>query len=295
MSLPQHIPVMPTESLDALALHPGAVAVDGTLGGGGHTVRMLEAVGPQGRVVAIDRDPQAVASAEANISDPRLHLVHGSYADLPEILVEFGLERGDALLLDLGLSSDQLADESRGFSFQAEGELDLRFDPTRGEPAWRLLERLSEKHLADAIYAYGEERHSRRIARRIVEVRRQQPIRTADQLAEIARRCVPRSKNHRIHPATRTFQALRILVNEELDTVATALRRIPEAVRVGGRVAIISFHSLEDRLVKNAFRDDPRYEVLTKKPLQASESEVACNPRARSAKLRIAEITACTN
>ena len=290
MNAPIHIPVLPQEVLDALQLRPGDLAVDGTLGGGGHTARLLDAVGDQGRVVAIDRDPQAVAAAEERFSDPRLTLVHGSYADLPEILVELDLPHADGVLLDLGLSSDQLADDTRGFSFSAEGELDLRFDPTRGEPAWRYLERLSEKHLADAIYQYGEERFSRRIARHIAEVRRREPIRTAAQLAAIAQKCVPRARHHRIHPATRTFQALRILVNAELEAVETALRRLPECVRVGGRVAIISFHSLEDRLVKNAFRDDPRYGVITKKPLQATAEEIAANPRARSAKLRIAEI-----
>ena len=160
--------------------------------------------------------------------------------------------------------------------------------PSRGEPAWQLLERLSEKHLADLIYQNGEERFSRRIARKIVDARRANPIRQADQLAELVRRCVPRSRGHNIDPATRTFQALRIAVNEELSSLERALARMPDRLRPGGRLAIISFHSLEDRIVKNAFRNDERLEVLTRRPLRPSEEEILRNPRARSAKLRVA-------
>lgn len=289
-SPPLHIPVLVEETIAGLACVPGMTVVDGTLGGGGHTARLSRQVSPDGLVLAIDRDPAAVAAAERRFKNHRVELVHGSYADLPEILVQYGLETVDGVLLDLGLSSDQLADEARGFSFTSTGELDLRFDPTRGEPAWRMLGRLSEKHMADMIYTYGEERFSRRIARKIVGQRKVQPVRTAQALAQLVSQCVPRSRNHRIHPATRTFQALRIAVNDELQAVEHVLHRLPECVRVGGRVAIISFHSLEDRLVKNAFRDDDRYEVLTRKPIQASPEEVAANPRSRSAKLRLAEI-----
>jgi 16S rRNA (cytosine1402-N4)-methyltransferase len=192
-------------------------------------------------------------------------------------------------LLDLGFSSDQLADSERGFSFQSEGTLDLRFDTTRGEPAWRLIERLSAEHLADLIYKYGEERLSRRIARRIVEVRRATPIQTAGELARVIRSAVPRTRDERIDPATRTFQALRIYVNEELKWLEVALRRLPDCLRPGGRMAVISFHSLEDRLVKEAFRDNARLLVNTRRPLRATEEEIAANPRSRSAKLRIAE------
>jgi 16S rRNA (cytosine1402-N4)-methyltransferase len=199
-----------------------------------------------------------------------------------------GMDLVDGVLLDLGMSSDQLADPSRGFSFDSDGPLDLRFDTSEGEPAWRLVNRLGAEHLADLIYYYGEEKHSRRIARTVVQHREGNPIHTARQLAEIVRQCVPRARTDRIDPATRTFQALRIAVNDELKSLEIALRRIPQCLRPQGRLAIISFHSLEDRRVKEAFRDDPRYEALTKKPIRPSEEEVAANPRARSAKLRVA-------
>jgi 16S rRNA (cytosine1402-N4)-methyltransferase len=194
----------------------------------------------------------------------------------------------DGILLDLGISSDQLADEDRGFSFHSSGPLDLRFDTTRGEPAWKLLARLSADHLADLIFQYGEERHSRRIARAVVEARSRQPVTTAAQLAEIVRRSVPGNQPQRIDPATRTFQALRIFVNGELKWLEVALRRLPGCLRQGGRLVVISFHSLEDRLVKEAFRSNERLEVLTRRPVLPSDEEVAANPRSRSAKLRVA-------
>ena len=200
-----------------------------------------------------------------------------------------GIAQVDGILLDLGLSSDQLADDQRGFSFSSTGPLDLRFDPMRGEPAKRLINRLSAEHLADLIYHYGEERYSRRVARAIVERRREKPIETAAELAELVRRCVPRSAVERIDPATRTFQALRIAVNDELKSLEIGLRRLPECLRPGGRLAIISFHSLEDRRVKDAFRNDPRLQVLTRKPIIAEPVERDENPRSRSAKLRVAE------
>jgi 16S rRNA (cytosine1402-N4)-methyltransferase len=181
-----------------------------------------------------------------------------------------------------------LADESRGFSFDAAGELDLRFNREEGEPAWRLLARLPEKEIADLVYEYGEERYSRRIARQIVEQRKGMPIRTAAELAALVRRCVPRSDKERIDPATRTFQALRIAVNRELESLKLALARFPDRLTDGGHLAIISFHSLEDRLVKQSFRDDSRLEAVTKKPVTASDAEVRRNPRSRSAKLRAA-------
>jgi 16S rRNA (cytosine1402-N4)-methyltransferase len=199
-----------------------------------------------------------------------------------------GITTVDGILLDLGLSSDQLADAQRGFSFSSSGPLDLRFDPMQGKPAWRLLERLSAEHLADLIFNCGEERYSRRIARAIVEQRREKPIETAAELAELVRRCVPRKRNDRIDPATRTFQALRIAVNEELKSLEIALRRFPDCLRPGGRLAVISFHSLEDRRVKEAFRSDPRLEALMRKPAVPSIGEIQANPRARSAKFRVA-------
>jgi 16S rRNA (cytosine1402-N4)-methyltransferase len=283
-----HIPVMLPETLEALQPSPGGIFVDGTLGGGGHTRAIAELVGDTGRVIAVDLDPQAVRRAEQHLAGLPVAVAAASYADIPEVLTELAISQVDGILLDLGLSSDQLADPDRGFSFQSEGELDLRFDTERGEPAWRLLARLSEEHLADLIFQLGEERFSRRIARKVVEQRRTAPIRTAAELAHLLRSCVPRSKGHSIDPATRTFQALRIAVNDELGALRTALRRLPDCLKEGGRLAIISFHSLEDRLVKEAFRDDPRLAVLTRKPIQASEVEVSRNSRSRSAKLRVA-------
>jgi 16S rRNA (cytosine1402-N4)-methyltransferase len=284
-----HVPVLLREVLESLAPTEGGVFVDGTLGGGGHTRALLDRVGSSGRVIAVDLDPAAVQRAEQSLGGRPLAVANASYTDIPEVLDELGIDAVDGILLDLGLSSDQLADAARGFSFQSDGELDLRFDPEHGEPAWRMLGRLSEEHLADLIFQYGEERFSRRIARRIVEERRTHPIRTAAQLAELVRSCVPRSKGHSIDPATRTFQALRIAVNGELDALKIALRRLPDRLKPGGRLAIISFHSLEDRIVKEAFRDDPRLAVVTRKPIEANDEEVNRNGRARSAKLRVAD------
>jgi 16S rRNA (cytosine1402-N4)-methyltransferase len=284
-----HIPVMLEEVLAGLAPQPGQVLVDATAGGGGHLRRLAESVGPQGRVLAIDRDPAAIERLAGELPGGPAILIWGNYADLPEILAEQGLPQVAGILLDLGLSSDQLADTERGFSFNIDGTLDLRFNPQSGEPAWRLIQRLSAEHLADLIYQYGEERQSRRIARAIVDARRREPIRTARHLAEIVRGAVGARYRDRIDPATRTFQALRIAVNHELENVRLALKRFPDCLEPGGRLAVISFHSLEDRLVKEAFRDDPRWTPLTRKPLRPSDLEILRNPRSRSAKLRLAE------
>lgn len=289
--LPQHVPVMLDEIVHWLAVREGQTIVDGTLGGGGHTRALAERVGRSGRVISLDRDPAALAAAEQNLQGLSVTLVESNYCDLPEVLQQLDVEYVDGVVLDLGLSSDQLADPQRGFSFDSPGPLDLRFNPDEGEPASRLVNHLREQNLADLIYAYGEERYSRRIARAIVEERRKKPIETAAELATLVRRVVPRSnKGERIDPATRTFQALRIAVNEELKSLEIALKRMPDCLRTGGRLAIISFHSLEDRLVKEAFRDNPRYEPLERKPIRPHPQEVARNPRARSAKLRVAAV-----
>lgn len=284
-----HIPVLFNEVLEQLQPAPGGIFVDGTLGGGGHTRALAERVGPEGRVIAVDLDNVAVERASITLAGMPVAVANASYADIPEVLDEVGVAAVDGVLLDLGLSSDQLADAARGFSYLSEGELDMRFDLDQGEPAWRMIARMSEEHLANVIYQYGEERFSRRIAKKIVEQRRSAPIRTATQLAELVRSCVPRSRGHNIDPATRTFQALRIAVNGELDALQTALKRLPAYLKPGGRLAIISFHSLEDRIVKEAFRDDERLNAITRKPIVASEEESNRNPRARSAKLRVAE------
>ena len=290
MPEPRHIPVMLDQVVQLLVPQRGQTLVDGTLGGGGHTRRLAECVGDTGMVIAMDRDPEAIVAAEQNLRGLPIQLVHSSYRDLPEVLQQLDIAGVNGILLDLGLSSDQLAAKQRGFSFDSEGPLDLRFDPEDGEPAWQLLQRLPEKQLADLIYEYGEERYSRRIARRIVERRKKESIRTASQLASLVRTCVPRRRGAGgIDPATRTFQALRIAVNAELEHLRVALRRIPDCLLIGGRVAIISFHSLEDRMVKQAFRDDMRYEAISKKPIRPDEQEVQQNPRSRSAKMRVAQ------
>lgn len=282
-----HISVMPREILAALAPKPGGVFADGTLGGGGHTRLLAEAVGPTGKVVAVDRDPIAIARAEVSLRGMPVLLAQANFDELPEVLEEAAVDRVDGVVLDLGLSSDQLADRERGFSFDGDGELDMRFDPTSGEPAWRLLARLRENEIADLIYQYGEERCSRRIAREVVAARRLAPIKSVRQFADLVRRCVPRGVD-RIDPATRTFQALRIAVNDELGSLQRALAALPDCLKQGGVLAILSFHSLEDRIVKEAFRSDERLEIVTKKPLTASDEETSQNPRSRSAKLRVA-------
>jgi 16S rRNA (cytosine1402-N4)-methyltransferase len=290
MSAPRHVGVLISEVLAGLNPQPGGVFVDGTLGGGGHATAIAQRVGPNGRVIALDRDPAALEAARTNLVGLPIELVHANFCDLPEVLAERHIAAVDGILLDLGLSSDQLADVERGFSFDSEGPLDLRFDPLFGEPASRLVNRLSAEHLADLIFHYGEERFSRRIARAIVEQRHHQPIETSARLAEIVRRAIPAAaRQQRIDPATRTFQALRIAVNNELKSLDIALRRLPDCLKPGGRMAVISFHSLEDRPVKEAFRNDPRLHSLDRKPIVPHEAEIARNPRSRSAKLRIAE------
>lgn len=286
---PLHVPVLLEEVIAGLDPQPGQIFVDGTLGGGGHTRALAERVGSQGLIIALDRDLVAVDAAAERLAGLPVKLLAASYADLPQVLDECGVAAVHGILLDLGLSSDQLADSERGFSFDAPGPCDLRFDASSGDPAWRLVERLPEKELADLIYEYGEERFSRRIARKLVAVRREQTLRSSRDIATVVRSCVPRSRDsERIDPATRTFQALRIAVNDELGNLRRALKSMPDCLQPNGRLAVISFHSLEDRLVKWAFREDPRLQPLTKKPITSGPAELARNPRARSAKLRIA-------
>jgi 16S rRNA (cytosine1402-N4)-methyltransferase len=273
----------------------GARIIDGTLGGGGHTRLLAEAVGADGLVIAIDRDPHAIERGARELAGLPVRFAQANYCDIPEVLDALAIDAVDGVLLDVGLSSDQLADESRGFSFEADGPLDLRFDPTEGEPAWRIVNRLKADHLADLIYEFGEERYSRRIARRIVLAREKQPIRSAREFALLVRSAIPRQKQpSRIHPATRTFQALRIAVNQELKSLQIALQRIPQRLLPSGRLVVISFHSLEDRLVKQAFRNAQIWECLTRSPIEASDDETNRNPRSRSAKLRAAQIAPLT-
>ncbi|MAI34592.1 MAG: 16S rRNA (cytosine(1402)-N(4))-methyltransferase [Planctomycetaceae bacterium TMED240] len=283
---------MPNEIVHWLGEISPSVIVDGTYGGGGHAALLLETLpADQGHLVGLDRDPAVSERVESEQHDPRLNVFLGSYEKAPQALAALELSIADGAVLDLGLSSDQLADPHRGFSFtRASAELDLRFDPESGQSAAQWLAWNKEADIANAIYRYGEERYSRRIAREIVARRRREAsVKTVEDLVDVCKRCVPRSKNHDIHPATRTFQALRIVVNDELGALERTLQSAPDWISERGRLAIISFHSLEDRIVKNTFRDDPRWNVLTKKPLRPSEHEVEQNPRSRSAKLRVAE------
>ncbi len=288
MSPPLHIPVMPAEILRLLDPQPGQIVVDCTVGAGGHTRLLAAKIAPTGRVIGLDQDPTMLDVARPHLAGLPVTLLHRNFEDLPSVLQELQIGPVDAILADLGFCSDQLANPQRGLSFQHDGPLDMRLDPTRGEPASALVRRLREKELADVFWQYGEERHSRRIARKIVGTRQATPLTTTGQLAELVRRCVPRSKGHGIDPATRVFQALRIAVNDELGALERFLVQLPECLKPGGRAALISFHSLEDRLVKRAFRQPELWEELTRKPVTAGEEECRGNPRARSAKLRVA-------
>jgi len=287
----RHVSVLPAEVLAGLCPTPGQVLVDCTLGAGGHARLLAERLEGQGRLIALERDPAMLDLARPRLAGLPVTLVQASFDELPEVLREQGQERVDAVLADLGICSDQLDMPERGFSFSQPGPLDMRMDPGSGEPARALLRRLNERDLADLFWRYGEERFSRRIARRIVEQRQRQPLETTEQLADLVRRCVPRPPKWRpgsIDPATRVFQALRIAVNDELEALERLLAVLPSCVKPGGRAAVISFHSLEDRKVKETFRKSDIWEALTRKPVQAGEEEVQRNPRARSAKLRVA-------
>ena len=293
---PRHRSVLLDEVIAGLAPVEGAVLVDGTVGAGGHAAALARRVGATGRIIGLDRDPAMLALAANATAGLPATLVHAPIRAMREVLDELGISTVQGVLLDLGLSSDQLAWTHRGFSFTAEGPLDMRFDPGPGEStisrptAAELLSTLPERELAQVFFDYGEERFSRRIARRIVEVRRQAPVSTTRQLAELIRQSVPgRFRHGPIDPATRVFQALRILVNDELGHLDAILLRLPEILAPGGRAAVISFHSLEDRRVKWAFRTNPELLALTRKPVTATAQEVAVNPRAQSAKLRVAE------
>jgi 16S rRNA (cytosine1402-N4)-methyltransferase len=285
---PRHVPVLSRELLELVDPRPGQVIVDATLGAGGHAVLLARAVAPEGRLLGLDRDPAMLALARQRLAGLPVTTACADFAQLREALDQMGYDRVDAVVADLGVCSDQLDDAGRGFSFGRPGPLDMRLDPGEGESAADLLRRLGERELADIFWRYGEERYSRRIARKIVEARRVAPLETTEQLAELVRRCVPRSRGHAIDPATRVFQALRIAVNDELGSLDRLLEALPGCLKPGGRAALISFHSLEDRRVKQTFRDREVWEPVTRKPVQAGEEEVRSNPRARSAKLRVA-------
>ena len=278
-----HVPVLLSESIAQLAVRPGGRYLDATVGAGGHTRSILEAA-EDVRVTAVDRDEDAISTARANLTEyeDRIEFWHGNFADFPQPTDGF-----DGIIADLGVSSGQLDIPERGFSFRHSAPLDMRMDRQQSLTAADIINHWDERKLADVFYHYGEERFSRRIARAIVQRR---PFQTTTDLAEAIVRARPgRHRYVKIHPATRVFQALRIAVNEELKSLETLLERAPSLMTVGGRIGVISFHSLEDRRVKHCFRDDPQLEVLTKKPIVPQGSEQVANPRSRSAKLRIAE------
>lgn len=305
----QHIPVLFAEVLAALAPRPGGVYLDGTLGGGGHAAGVLAAAQPGGTLIGIDADPAALAAAREHlvadgIPPASFILHHGRFGDMQSIAHSYGIREVDGILLDLGVSSYQLDTPARGFSFTADGPLDMRLDPTGGPSAADLVNDLAEETLADLIYRYGEERLSRRVARQIVERRAKQPFTTTVDLATVVARAVGRGKHERIHPATRTFQALRIAVNAELDQLERALPQAVDLLRGGGRLAVISFHSLEDRIVKRFMQarargcvcppdlpqcvcgHEPEAVLVLAKSQAPRKDELERNPRSHSARLR---------
>lgn len=288
-----HIPVLPRQVLELLAPRPGEVFLDCTLGRGGHCALILPRLEPGGRYIGLDMDPANVAHVRERLAPGAASrdLLHANFAQARAVLDSLGIEGVDGLLADLGFASCQMDDPQRGLSFMNDGPLDMRLDPTSPTSAAELVNELSERELADLIFRYGEERLSRKIAGKIVDARPKTPIKSTGQLAALCAQAYgPARYRQRIDPATRTFQALRIAVNGELDNLAGLLDALPGLMKNGGRAAIISFHSLEDRMVKQAFvryAQEGRAEKLTKKPVEADETEVAENRRSRSAKLRV--------
>lgn len=283
---PGHLPVLPEEALRFLNPQPGEIWVDGTTGGGGHARLIAERLGTTGRLIALDQDPTMLALAKQRLETLPVTMVHANFDQLQEVLQNLGIPQVNGVLADLGFSSDQVNDPARGLSFKQNGPLDMRLDASIGSTAADLVNTMSEAGLADLIFEYGEERKSRWVAKRIVERRQDRKFETTEELAELVRKCVPRSG--KLDPATRVFQALRIAVNDELGALERLLSVLPRVLAPGGRAGIISFHSLEDRRVKQAFRKPELWKVLTKKPAEATDAEVARNPRSRSAKLRVA-------
>ena len=287
-----HVPVLLREVLQVLELAPDLKVVDGTLGGGGHSKAILQRIGPTGRLIALDRDARMVDLSGPRIAGPNVHVVHAPYSHLPRVLTDLNLGPVDRILLDLGWCSDQLADPERGFSFQVNSPLDLRYDTTTGQPAWKWLATVTEDQLAHVIFEFGEDHLARQHARRIVAFRQQQPLQTTfDLVAAITGQPAPwrgTGPDSR-HPATQVFQALRIAVNQELEQLHEALHGVCDScLKPHGILAVLSFHSLEDRMVKQAFRDPTRWEALLSKPLSASPAEQRLNPRSRTALLRAA-------
>ena len=292
-----HKPVLLHEVLTFLDPQPGNFIIDGTVDGGGHAAAIAEHIGPDGKLLGLDWDERLLERTRARFADQKnVVLLHGNYADLPEILREHDLDKADGLLVDLGFSSEQLEASGRGFSFgePAKNEpLLMTYDDARS-PVWQILREENEESLANIIYEFGGERMSRRIAKAIKDHGRRQGIMTAGALADVVREVLPGKYEHgRIDPATRTFQAFRIYANGELENLKTLLHNLSEILKPGGRVAIISFHSVEDGIVKRAFQSlgkESKLEIITKKPVEATREEIGENPRSRSAKIRAARI-----
>ncbi len=295
MTHPIHESVMPGESIDALRPKDGGLYIDGTLGGGGHTEMLLEASAPHGRVLSFDLDPKALALAKERFAayGTRWHGVEANFRNIKDVAEAHGFAPCDGILLDLGISSDQLADSRKGLSFQEDGPLDMRLGPHANEDgltASEIVNSWSRDEIEQLLRVFGEERFAARIADAIVNARKAARITRTLDLVAVIRGAVPaRFRSGKIHPATRTFMALRIAVNDELQTLKIAIEGARSILKERGRIAVISFHSLEDRIVKHAFRDAPDLEVVTKKPLVPTDGEIQSNPRSRSAKLRIAE------
>jgi 16S rRNA (cytosine1402-N4)-methyltransferase len=286
-----HVPVLLREVIAQLDLRPGLVVVDGTVGAGGHSREILNRIRPGGRLIGLDRDPMMLAHARPTLAGPDAELVHSSYRELRQVLDSMHIPAADRVLVDLGLSSDQLADRARGFGFDSGGPLDMRFDPTRGKPVSEWLKTVDEAELTRVLREYGEVPQAREIAAEIVRRRKSSPVETVEQLIDAIGAVTRRGGRGPIDKSllAPVFQALRIVANEELEHLTTFLDDVlPQCVSPGGRVAIISFHSLEDRLLKQAFKSKDVWENLTKKPIEPTPSEVRVNPRSRSARLRVA-------
>ena len=283
-----HLPVLLHEVLDHLDLRPGLTVVDGTVGAGGHSSKIAPKIAPLGKVIGLDRDPMMLAFAEEKLAGLNATLFQSSYANLPDVLKSHGLTQIDRLLVDLGLSSDQLADHERGFGFAAGGPLDMRFDTRSGISAAEFLRTASVEEITRVFRDWGEEPAAGPIAQAIVGSRKFEPVETAAELVAVVEKVLKvRDTQQGSHPATRAFQALRIHVNRELDQLTRFLDTVlPSVLRPGGRAVVITFHSLEDRIVKQAFRDSEVWELVNKKPVVASPTEVRLNPRCRTAKLR---------
>ena len=288
---PVHVPVMPREVLQYLQLAQGMTVLDGTVGAGGHSSQIIQFIGPSGQLFGFDRDPMMLQHASEKLKQPNIRLIHGSYADAKGILAEEGIQTIDRVLLDLGLSSDQLSDRDRGFGFDAGGPLDMRFDTSRGQSAADLLHQIEQSELEIILTEFGEEPYARQIATHICTHRKKQPLQTTEDLERMVRSAIPGTALHRSskNPSTRVFQALRIAVNNELEHVQKMMTAVmPSILSDGGIAVVITFHSLEDRIVKTAFKGKQEWQVLTKSPVASTPAEVRLNPRSRSAKLRAA-------